>query len=442
MDTIKTVYIKDLKVGMFISDPVYFGKLKRGAMLIAGNTLVADERLIERLEKAGITTVRVDVNKGLDPVLGQTLSEIKKKVIAKKALEITSADTMVSNTLLDQRRWDEIVETSQGHAYAGVVVTKLTNQFINSVTKIFSKNITSRSLMREDTVIESIKEILHFIGNNVDILRAVIKLNEMNVYTFSHSVNTMVLTVSLAHYLKYSSADVKRLGISVMLADLGMSNYHKKLTLRPSGLSQDEMNEIRKHPLFSVEFLRNNGFDDPFVNMMILQHQERWDGSGYPYGLKGEEINPIARLFAVADVYDAMTSLRPYRPAIPPYIALAEILKLSGIQFDSKMANLFIKYIGVFPMGSMVELSSGRPALVAGLNRKDPLKPLVVIFRFQKLDGSAEKRDGDVGIMIRRSQWELIDLSSNDNDEDYGKIRRGLDHRKYNISPEFYLDQI
>ncbi len=441
MESVKTIYIKDLRVGMFSADPIFAGKVKRGAMLIAGNTLVTDERIITRLEKAGIQTVRIDINKGLEPIESQTSEVIKKKVTAKKALEITASDTMVSNTLLDQRKWDEIVETSQGHVYAGVIVTKLTNQFINSVTKIFSKNITSRSLLREDAVMEIIKEILHFIGNHVDILRAAIKLNELNEYTYSHSVNTMVLTVSLAYYLKYSPEDVKRIGIAVMLADLGMSNYHKKLTLRPSGLSQAEMIEINKHPLFSVEFLKNNELDDPLINILIIQHHERWDGSGYPYGLKGDEINPISRLFAVADVYDAMTSPRPYRSAIPPFIALAEILKLSGIQFDSKMANTFIKYIGVFPMGSMVELTSGRPALVAGLNREDPLRPLVVVFRFMKLDGVDENRIGDVGVMIRRSQWELIDLSSN-NEEDFGKIKRGLDYRKYNISPEFYLDQI
>ena len=199
MESVKIIYIKDLRVGMFIAEPVYAGKVKRGAMLIAGNTLITDERIIERLEKAGIKTVKIDVNKGLEPIIGQTTEEIKRKVTAKKALEITTSDTMVSNTLLDQRRWDEIVETSQGHVYAGVIVTKLTNQFINSVTKIFSKNITSRCLLREDAVMETIKEILHFIGNHVDILRAAIKLNELNEYTYSHSVNTMVLTVSLAH---------------------------------------------------------------------------------------------------------------------------------------------------------------------------------------------------------------------------------------------------
>ncbi|MFC1608476.1 HD-GYP domain-containing protein, partial [Candidatus Latescibacterota bacterium] len=260
-------------------------------------------------------------------------------------------------------------------------------------------------------------------------------------YTFAHSVNTMVLTIALVRYLKYSNEDIKRIGIGVILADLGMANYHKKLTLRPSALSQSEMEEINKHPMFSVEFMKNNEIDDPLINQLVIQHHERWDGSGYPYGIKKEEINKISRLFSVADVYDAMTSIRPYRPAIPPYLVLAEILKLSGIQFDAKIANLFIKYIGVFPMGSMVELSTGRPALVAGLNREDPLRPLVILFRFQKLEGVAEKRYGEVGVMLRRSQWELVDLSA-DNEEDFGKIKRGLDHRKYNLSPEYYLSQI
>ena len=119
---------------------------------------------------------------------------------------------------------------------------------------------------------------------------------------------------------------------------------------------------------------------------------------------------------------------------------LAEILKMSGTLFDPQLAKIFIKHIGVFPVGSMVELTSGRFALVAGHNKSEPLKPPVIIFSTRKTYFSDTSNDRYSNIVISRGNWELVDLASEG--EMYGRIRRGLDHRKFHVNPEYYLKHV
>ncbi|MFC1692943.1 HD-GYP domain-containing protein, partial [Candidatus Latescibacterota bacterium] len=133
---------------------------------------------------------------------------------------------------------------------------------------------------------------------------------------------------------------------------------------------------------------------------------------------------------AIADVYEAMTSTRPHRKGIPPHMVLAEILKMSGTLYDPKVAKIFIKHVGVFPVGSMVELTNGHLGLVAVQNESDPLKPTVIIFQMRKKLCTSDA-------IISRGSWELADLAGER--EDYGKIKCGLDHRKFKINPEYYL---
>ena len=431
-------------VGMFISDPVYvMGSRERKAMLLAGNTLVTDESLINRLANAGAKSVIIDIERGLDPAyIGDTIDEIEQNVFERELRREVKKSKLISNMLLDQRPWEDIVKSAKGDSYADVIVSKFIKSFITMATKIILNNVTSKLFMKEEIIQKIVKEIFRDVGKNVDILRAIIKLNELNKYTFEHSINTMILTVSLAHTLEYSYEDTKRIGIAVLLSDLGMSNFNNILINRPDELTEDEKVEINRHPLFTVKFIRKFGIKELFIDTIIIQHHERFDGSGYPNGLKGDEIDPISRLCAIADVYDAMTSFRPYREALPPFIALAEIIKLSKTLFDPEMTKKFISHIGLFPIGSMVELTSGCPALVSSSNSKDPLKPIVIIFMFQKFKHIEDEESyKKIGLMIKRCQWELVDLAAN-NEVDYGKIKRGLDHRKYRLNPAQYLNQV
>ena len=410
---IKKIEISRLRVGMQLANPVYGEKNNRRVLLLHGNTTITEDSQIRHLAAAGIKTVEIDTEGG--------------------------GDTFIS--LVDQKKWDDITRTTRAAGASEAIISRYLNTFVTSISNIVSNNITSRMLVREDIVASLMKDIILYIENHIDILIAMVRLKGITEYTFSHSVNTTVLCISVATSLKLNYADIKRFGTGVLLADLGMTSYPSKMISRPSGLSKQEIEEIKKHPKYTVEFLKKNGINDPLMETVIIQHHERFDGTGYPNGIKGDEIHPISKLFSIADVYAAMTATRPHRLGIPPHMVNAEILKLAGSQFDPKITKIFIKHISVFPIGNMVELTSGRLALVADQNRSDPLRPLVVVFNTKKKIKSLDKRKKDEpGITITRGNWELVDLSTDKGI--FGKIKRGLDHRQYHINPEYYLSQV
>jgi HD-GYP domain-containing protein (c-di-GMP phosphodiesterase class II) len=236
--------------------------------------------------------------------------------------------------------------------------------------------------------------------------------------------------------------DITRFGIGTLLADIGMTNFPAALTRRRSGLSKQEREEIKKHPIYTVDFLRKTGINDKVIENAVLQHHERFNGSGYPNGLKGEEIYILSRLFAMADVYIAMTSSRPQRSGFPPHMVLAEILKMSGTLYDPSMAEVFIRHVGVFPVGNMVELTSGRFGIVASINKSDPLRPVVIVFNAKKKLTASEitGKDDESSYILTLGRWELIDLAREGSE--FGKIKRGVDHRKFHIKPQYYLERV
>jgi len=397
---------------MCLAAPVHGQIEKKRVLLLPANKRIENYSQIRHIIQAGVKTVEIDTEEGID----------------------------TTKNLLQQQKWEEIAKYSKNAGAAEAIISRHITKFITSVTDSISKSVTSRNLIKDGMVSNLVKDIMLFIENNVDILLALVRLRGMTEHTFSHSINTMILSISVATTFKLNYTDIKRFGTATLLADLGMTNYPSRLIQRQSGLTKKEIDEIKKHPLYTVNFLKKNGISDPLIETVIIQHHERFDGTGYPKGLNGDQIHPIAKLFSIADVYDAMTSQRPHRQGIPPHLVLAEILSMSGTLFDPKISKLFIKHMGVFPVGNMVELTNGHYGLVASQNPEKPLRPQVVILMTKKKNPNFTKKDDDEpGIIVTRGKWELIDLAV---DSSFGKIKRGLDHRKYRINPDYYLSQI
>ncbi len=410
---IKKIDIGKLRIGMSLANPVY-GEIKnKRVLLLHAGTTIENESQIRHLKAAGVKNVEIDTVSGKDTFL----------------------------SLLDQQRWEDVAKSKRDGKSTEAMITRYLDSFTTSATNFISNNFTSRTLIKNEVVANLMKEVILFVENNIDILIAMVRLKGISEFTFSHSVNTTVLCLSVATSLKLNYSDIKRFGCGVLLADLGMTSYPSRLIQRPSGLSRKEVEEIQKHPEYTVNFLKKNGVNDPLIETIIIQHHERFDGSGYPNGLKGEDIHAISKLFAIADVYNAMTSSRPHRQGIPPHMVNAEILSEAGTKFDPKITKLFIKHVGVFPVGNMVELTSGRLGLVADRNLADPLKPVVIVFQTKKKIKNYDKiKKDEPGVIITRGNWEIVDLKSDSGA--YGRIRRGLDHRQYRINPEYYLSQV
>ena len=155
-----------------------------------------------------------------------------------------------------------------------------------------------------------------------------------------------------------------RLGMGLLLSDIGKLAVPEPILVKPGKLSEEEWEIVKTHPKAGVKLIRDTGAWDPLVQACVLRHHERWDGSGYPEGKAGVEIHEMARIAAVADTFDAITSERPYAPAKPAHVGVQTILAGAGTHFDPAICEVFARRVAPFPVGIEVELVDGRRAIV------------------------------------------------------------------------------
>lgn len=199
-------------------------------------------------------------------------------------------------------------------------------------------------------------------------------------YTFHHSINTTVISLILGVGLRYSEQQLNELGTGALMHDIGKTKVPGEILNKKGSLTKEEFDEIKRHTQYGFDALRKAS-DLGIVSAHIsFQHHEKWDGSGYPRGLKKTEILEYARIASIADVYDALSSPRVYRGAFQPYEAYEYILAKSGMEFDPKLIENFGKNVAVYPTGSGVRLSNQLRGNVIKQNPNFPMRPWVRVF--------------------------------------------------------------
>ncbi|MFZ5591775.1 MAG: HD-GYP domain-containing protein [Bacillota bacterium] len=193
-------------------------------------------------------------------------------------------------------------------------------------------------------------------------------------YLFAHSVDVAILAVLTGTALRMNKKTLVQLGLGGLLHDIGKIRVPREILNKPGRLTAEEFSIIKKHTVHAGEILR--GYDSRLV-AIATQHHERVDGSGYPYGLHGRAIDPLAQIVSIADVFDAMTTDRVYRPALPVHEVVEYLLGSGGQHFELTYINAFLQNIAAFPVGSTVRLCSGAMAIVQRNRRGLPLYPLV-----------------------------------------------------------------
>jgi len=206
---------------------------------------------------------------------------------------------------------------------------------------------------------------------------AISKLKAFDEYTYTHCINVAILAVILGKKLGYSRDKLELLGIAGIFHDAGKAVIPERILNKPDKLTDAEMNVMRTHPLRGYQILREQAGIPEEVLRGCLEHHEKFDGSGYPRGLKGEQISDFSRLLTVVDVYDALTSRRVYKEPMPPSKVLAMMYKWRVTDFHPNVVEEFIKSLGVYPVGSFVKLSTGNHAVVVDHNLTNPLRPMV-----------------------------------------------------------------
>ena len=364
----KTISIDKIEIGMFIEADVRDAAKGKGAapssgknvLLLGKGMLVTSQNQVKRLKEAGLNEVTIDTTKGKDSAGGrlQTAPVVMKEV--KKAVPPAGRKAFYK---------DEIN-----------VARKIRGASVK-IVKDFMGNAAQGGSIDHEKVELASKTLTGSVFRNVDALLSLTVLKDYSEHTYTHSVNVCCLTLAIAYASGVTEEEAAIVGVGGLLHDVGKAKIPLSVLDKPGPLTDDERKVIMSHPLFGEEILKTMPEVPEEAFYITGQHHEKVSGKGYPRGLSGNEMHPWAKMAAVADVYDALTSARPYKPGLPPHVALRVIFDGKGTDFDTDVVDTFIKQLGIYPVGSFVKLNTEEMGVVMEVNPLDSLRPKVgVIF--------------------------------------------------------------
>ncbi len=273
---------------------------------------------------------------------------------------------------------------------------------------------------------ESTQAMVGSMVRNPDAAHLLCQLREKDSLSYAHSISASILAVLFGRHLGLNEKELNTLAMGALLLDVGKMKLPAALLGKKGKISAPEAKLLRKHVEYSVKLLAEAEDVDIEVLSIVESHHERYDGSGYPKGLKGNDIPVFGRIAAIIDFYDAITHERPYRRSVSPCYAVNALYERQGSQFQQELVEEFIQCLGVYPTGSLVLLSSGEVGIVIEQNELRRLRPKVLIVR------DARKRELDEPY-TRDLEYE--------NTDDKGErlfILTALEPGAYGISDEDY----
>jgi len=225
---------------------------------------------------------------------------------------------------------------------------------------------------------KSVDPMIDSITRNPDACIWLARMKQEDHYAYQHSLGASIWAVALGRQLGLAKPDLRSLAIGGLLFDVGKLGVDKELLHTNRPLTDEEFAQVRNHVRIGVDMIQGSGLMNQDIIDMITYHHERHDGSGYPEGLRGGRIPVFARIAAIVDCYDAITSHRPYARAVSPAQAIKMLYEWKDRDFQAELVEEFIQAIGIYPAGSLVELSSGEVAVVVSEYRTRRLRPRVL----------------------------------------------------------------
>ncbi|PSF08052.1 HD-GYP domain-containing protein [Marinobacter halophilus] len=239
------------------------------------------------------------------------------------------------------------------------------------------KNIADREVANFSGMRNIVRSCIDSISNNANAMFWLTRVRDQDAYTAEHCVRVGILAIAFGRYLGLADEQLETIGLCGMLHDVGKMRVSSAILNKPGALDDEEWRIMRQHPHLGFELLDSEHQLEPEIGQAALSHHERLDGKGYPAGLKADSIDHFTRIISIIDAYDAMTSDRVYRKGMPASNALSVLYKNSGPQFDAELVEVFIRMIGIYPPGSLVELNSGEVAIVLAASPENRLTPVV-----------------------------------------------------------------
>ena len=217
------------------------------------------------------------------------------------------------------------------------------------------------------------------IVRNPNALTGLTQLKRRDEYTAIHCLNVCIIALGFARHLNLEEEAMLELGTGALLHDIGKMRLPPQLLDKPGRLTAEEFDRVKRHPAAGVDVVQASGGLPPSAMDILFSHHERINSSGYPRGVSARTVSLFAKMVALADYFDAVTSHRPYSEGLGPSSALHDLYNVRGTQFDALLVDEFIQYLGVYPVGSVVELQSGEVGIVSSVNRQRRLKPVLTL---------------------------------------------------------------
>lgn len=273
---------------------------------------------------------------------------------------------------------------------------------------------------------KAITPMVQSIVRNPDAFIWLTHLKKMDSYTYHHAVSSAVWAVAFGRHLGLPETQLNSLATGCFLFDIGKSRLPGELLTSSRRLDDAEFELIKQHVLHSLEMMKEARGINRDILDMIRTHHERHNGSGYPLGLCGQDIPLFGRIAGIVDAYDAITSHRPYCEPVPAYEAIEAFYQWRGIDFQSELVEQFIQVVGIYPVGSLVELSDGTVGVVIAQNEHHRLKPLIMVL----LDNQKQLLN----------EFQEVDLRQAVDDEGISTvtIAKGLRPGAYELDPDLY----
>ncbi len=372
VDAGKSISIDALHAGMRLTKDIY--DAKTDVLLLAAGLQVTS-RFLRLLATRGIKALRVrskctdtiePADHGVEAVPDQARAldalledELKKRIVFRQFSSIERP-----RLSLDDLK-SEAATGVEEHAATGEVVADV------------CAHLARGRDVAGSTISHTLQGFVARATLDIDLLPLIVSLQEAgDEYLFDHCVNVALLSMSMAAQAGLTQDKITEIGFGALLQDIGMVRVPKDIRLAQRTLTTAERAEVNKHPLYTIEWLANIDLTPVTTALIGYQSHERADGSGYPRNRLETRIHPFARIVGVADVFAAMTCDRPYRAALRPYEASREILA-SVLKFDRPTAALFLDTVGLFPIGSLVELSNGNSGRVVRIVPGAHTQPVV-----------------------------------------------------------------